>query len=640
MQNFFLIINFCLLCMSVFAVGNFLISSLKIKFSNKTETNIFAFSAGAVLFSYIFHLLGFIGLLHSNILIAFYYFFAFYSVLIFIKSSRNLSALSRYFKKLTLKKSLGKIDFLSTPIIYGFIIFFILFPLVPYLFLYPSSWDVLAYHLPLPKFYLAQHSLEFARWFDQTGFPIGIEALYGFGEALHEPRLSNFIHFSFIIATILYILFGLKKIFSRSTRYLAIFIFLFQPMLYTEVAVSAYVDYPLAFFTLVTTMAFIKFYNDRTKGNLLLFFLLSSFLPLIKFSGIFFVISSFFILIIAWINDVNKQKKLCYVWNLKVRDWIIAGLTFIPSAYWFGRNFYYTNNPFYPFFNDIFKGIGYRAGMKQLVKDDILQNSFVVKMIKNFLTSGDTPLDYTNLAAIIFIFSGLFACFWFIKSKQKDLKVMSYLTLITLVLLLLVIGPITRYVFFVFPLISLLTSQIITEKIIQNKESSFFGVARNIFILIFVMILAIQLDSTFFARQKFYLQLPKKQWIYFMNPKTANSMLYEQDNYRIQKYVNTHLGKEEKVLQVLDNRIYYLDIPSEFANTIDGSYFTDISAKTAQDTYKRILSDGFTHVIKLDAWGAHPSMRQELFNDFMNDYIDPVATEAGVTLYKIKPMKY
>ena len=125
-----------------------------------------------------------------------------------------------------------------------------------------------------------------------------------------------------------------------------------------------------------------------------------------------------------------------------------------------------------------------------------------------------------------------------------------------------------------------------------------------------------------------------------MNPKTANSMLYEQDNYRIQKYVNTHLGKEEKVLQVLDNRIYYLDIPSEFANTIDGSYFTDISAKTAQDTYKRILSDGFTHVIKLDAWGAHPSMRQELFNDFMNDYIDPVATEAGVTLYKIKPMKY
>lgn len=626
MENIFLIGYYLLFLLSSLGLGRLVIKLLKLEPSNIVEKATLALAFGTIVLSYIFHILGFLHILYSEFLLILY-------VICSAAHVQYLVFSDKIFARHTFQIAFQRLKTASPKnLVLLSVIVFIFFPLIPYLFLFPASWDVVAYHLPLIKFYLAQHSFPFAAWFDQTGFPIGIEAVYGLGEAVKEPRVSHLIHFTYILAIPVYMLYGLKNYFSEKTRILASLLFIFQPMIYSETAMSAFVDYPLAFFSLVITMLTVTFFQ---KPDILKFFgicIVICFLPLLKISG---GIISVAVLYLLGVLLFNSRKKITFTFKT-VKYWCFGLLAGLPALIWFGRNMYYTNNPFYPFYNSIFKGLGYVSGSQDLMSDDILKNAFIKQMVTNFLTTSDTPQDYSNLSSVGFMFLGILACLLFIRSKKFEIRLISQLTLIVFGILLLLIGPLTRYVFFVFPALSLLIASVVFESNIHTNQK-IFTAFKSCFIVLLICVIFVQIDATFFVRQKIYLSQYKRHWLYFMDYKTAKAILYQQNNYPIQEYANTHLNPQtDKVLQLLDNRIYYLDIPGEFANTIAGAYFTDTQTTSSAQVYKKIKNDGFTHVIKYNDWGAHPVMNATVFDGFVNDYLIPEATVSAHTLYKIK----
>jgi hypothetical protein len=634
MPNFLLFLFFGMFLCAVVGIGLCLVSLFKIEARNSAEKYVFSFAFGSIFYSYVFHVLGFSHLLYANLLIGLYVapgliFFGF-CLKKYWKNKSNTFDQSWF---LPLKDS-------QLLLIFS-LIFFALFPLIPYLFLYPNSWDVLAYHLLLPKFYLRIHSFPFAAWFAQTGFPIGIESLFGLGEALHEPRLSNLIHFTYILATVWYLIAGMEDFFSTRARKLAAFFFLFQPMLYSEVSLSAFVDYPFAFFTLVTSSILLKYVQKKRVSDFVALCALLGFLPLIKFSGLLLVASTVIVLSVFFSIEflcLRKTQKTQYIHHLFSRKNIVIGgfcfLAFLPASLWFARTALSTGNPFYPFYNDVFKGLGFEAGGKEILKDDILHNAFALQMLKNFYYKIDTVQDYINLSAIGLLALGCIACLLCLRNKRKELQVFAGFYFVTFLLLMATIGPITRYVFFIFPGFGLLIGAVNFDWMPQKNLQKFFVM---IFFICTVMLVFVLADSTFSVRQKLFTNLQKREWISFLVFDKATKILMSSDNYALDAYVNHHLdSQKDKVLQLLDNRVYYLDIPSEFANTIAGGYFTNKSDRNVDDVYDRIKADGFTYVIKLNAWGPHPVMRADLFNAFMDQDVTPVATEDGVTLYKLK----
>lgn len=631
MTNLILLFYFLVFLLTAIGLGSDLLALFKFKANNTTEKVALSFAAGTILQSYFFHLLGEAKLLYPQILIGGYFLgFLYYLVkhrrgILGLISQRTVKTLENQFK------NINEIDLIGS---IGLVL--ILFPLIPHLFLYPTGWDVLAYHLALPKFYLTQHWFPFTWWFDQTGFPIGIEAIYGFGVALTEPRLANLIHFSFIIVALSYLGYGLNYIVTRKAKWLAIFIFIMQPMLFSEVSISAYVDYPLTFFALVIMILTINYLKQKDISSFILLCYFVGFVPLVKFSGILLAVSTSFVVMIELAPKIalNKWRLVDQIRSIQLSSWILIGLCFSQALYWYLRNAYFTHNPFYPFFNHFFRGFGYRPEAKSVLKDDILLlNSFLTQTIKNFISTTDTAQDYANLATIGLLIAGFIAIFWFIKTKNTALRIIAHYAGVNLLFLLVLIGPLTRYIFYVFPILGILVGELLFSKI--NKKAFTLQALKIFFTLTIILTIFVQIDSFFVQRNKLFLSLPKRGWLSYLNQSTAYAMLNEYDIFKVQSYLNEHLSPTDKVLQLLDNRIYYLDVPNAFASPVTGGYFTDSTITTAKDVCHRISSDGFTHLLKYVAWGPHPVMNAEVFNGLIQEYAQPVATVSGISLYTL-----
>lgn len=614
MANILLVFYFLVFLVSTSFLGALTCSVLKIKFEDKTQSYFFHFGVGSILFSYIFHVLGVLGILFSSV-VAFVYFFI--SILWIFQTGFLLNPSKKLVGLLkVIQMKAAHIDSVTVGIYC--LLFFFIFPLIPYLFLYPQSWDVLAYHVLLPKVYLSQHSLSFISWFDQTGFPIGIEALFGFGEAVKESRLANFIHFSYLVGTVLFLLHGIRNLVTKGESIVAMFLFLVNPLLYSEISISAFVDFPLAFFTLLSFVSIEKFFKSEVNADFYLMMILLGFLPLIKFSG-------FIILLSVVVTTIILKRNFFTSLSVQKVTAIIASNLVI--LYWCIRNFISTKNPFYPFYNDVFKGYGYQEGMKQLMKDDILSNSFLMEMMHRFKSSQDGPQDYVHLSAVLFIFLGLFSFFWYFLHRKKGVSAFTLMVGLSLLIILVLIGPLTRYVLFLFPVIAVLVAKLVGDA--KRSVPSFLYTAL---VLGFFFI---QVDSTFVTRSKLFIDSPKRTWFApFFHTKDV-AFLQNQDIVPIQQFANQYVSNDSKVLQLLDNRLYYLDVPSAFANTVGGGYFTDKKTLTGEDAYKRIVADGYSYVIKQDLAEAHESMNKQVFIDFMASYTTPVATRSGFTLYSI-----
>ncbi len=629
MQNLLLLGYVVVFLLDFFWVGDFLLFLFSLAFDNEIEKNMFRFACGVVTYSYFFFFLGILHLLYAPVL----------QLAIFLPFLFLLYRCFQLWKKRK-KHRLDRFTFPEWELSFVLLLIFIFFPLIPILFLFPTSWDTLAYHLVLPKFYLRDHFFSFNYQYTQNTFPIGIEALYGYAEALKDIRIANFITFAFIINTFVYMAYGLRKRFGILTAFISGFLFLFEPALYSEISTTPFIEYGFAFFGLIFSITLIKFLESKNeKGKLVLFlFLLTPFFYLIKFTALFFLLPMFGILAFT---AFREQKKIS--WDF-LRDQKIKLLLFviaigaIPALFWTGRNIYYTHNPVHPYLNNIFKGLDFdrNTSTKQTTIAQLKsENLFIRQTFLDFLLHIDTAQDYINLYLLlsfgVFMLFGIHAA---LRSEKKSLRWLAALSVFFIGSITVLIGPLHRYFFPMLPIILFIC---VDTAIQLYRKLQWKSVYSATLLFLAVTLVFVQVDVTFLQRENIFVPVSKVNWLMDFDISHAKSLLNNQDNYAMITYINSHLNpKTDQVLVLLDNRLYYYDVPAQFAKATETGYFTNPHTKNEDDVYQQIRHDGFTYIFLNPTWGYHPTFRKVLFQDFTKKYLQKVMEMPnGLILYKI-----
>jgi len=239
-----------------------------------------------------------------------------------------------------IKRYIYDITYLSVPILAvhslaaALCVFAFVSSLVP-----QFGWDAMAYQLEVPKRYIQNGGLFFIEDIHFSGHPKLVNMIYSFFMMFGKDSLCSTFHFTFLIACCLAVLsFDFKKHlhpdFTGGSAGLASLLLLAHPQALVLCS-WAYIDLGLMFYFTVSALCLIS-------GNYVLcaFFLGSA--ACAKYTGL--MIAAIFYAVVFFKIKAADPRKALYI----VKLIFITALVFAP---YMAANFYFTSNPFYPFFD-------------------------------------------------------------------------------------------------------------------------------------------------------------------------------------------------------------------------------------------------------------------------------------------------
>lgn len=633
--NISLIIYFLIYLWGILWVGSLCLKPFKIVFKSKIERKVYEFALGNLVYSYIFHYLGIFHLLYQPLILILYL----VPLLILLKKilagrfKLGLTYIcSKFFQSRW--KTTELLIFVFLLLTFG--------PLIPHLFAFPTAWDPLAYHLVLPKTFLHDHYFSYYDWQPNTLFPIGIESLFSFGEVVGEPRLANFIVFSFLAVFVIYILYGLRWMWPKRVLFIALFIFAFREILFSAVPVAPFVDFPLAFYTFLIAITLIKYIKNPRWATLFLLIGFSLFTFLIKYAqGFVFIFSILIVLVIHAFYNRNQVKKMFFSFSRsqKLMGSVLVTFFLLPVLYWLARNFIYTHNPIYPFLNPFWDRISPVVGYDRVdyeaqisnMKSGSLSFKMVAKILIKFLLgrSIDYPAwkeAFFGVVALIFSFLGII-------HKERVVRYLAGFGILSVIPIYWLAGfPSYRYSLAAAVILAMVAS-IIFFNLFRRPFSWFRLPLIALFIFSFWIQFFTVAEIGYNSFRDNFERVTKGSLSY----KVAVKNSYGQDNLLNISYVNHNLNKnKDKVLVVFDNRLYYFNIPAEYAIQSPSGFFTNKNTKDIEEIYKAIKGKGFTYVFVNNNWGRYGNLRTDLFDPFTEAYLQPVSTASGTIIYKLK----
>lgn len=257
------------------------------------------------------------------------------------------------------------------------VIFFILLLISIPLFLMPlyppTAFDSTMYHLAYAKIYVQQHEIVFTPYLRYPVFPQTNEMLFTLALLIYDGVAAQIIQFLMMgILTVGLFAFG-RRHFSQRAGIWAGAVFLSNPMV-LWLGASAYIDIGLALFVTMGIYAIFNYLHLKEKSWLILGGLFLGFAAGSKYSALFFLILlGLFVFYIGF-----KERKLLYPFLFIA---VLIGIAF-P---WYFRNWYYTENPIFPFFSKIF---GYGLWSPQDLKGqlhDLMHAHGTGKSFQSFL---------------------------------------------------------------------------------------------------------------------------------------------------------------------------------------------------------------------------------------------------------------
>lgn len=205
-------------------------------------------------------------------------------------------------------------------------------------------FDSLVYHLALPKLYLLRGHIVPTPHNLYSGFPFGMEMLYGLSLALSKEHLAVLLHCSFGWATALALYAWIRRYSSKDSAILGILIFSLSPVVLTAGWQSG-VELGTAFYSALALIA-VSHAIQATDPNQTRRWAI--------FTGVFiglslgtkytaFPLGAAIVVIYAWLRRRAGESISDALWMAAG-----AGLMFLP---WALKNLLFYGNPVYPFFH-------------------------------------------------------------------------------------------------------------------------------------------------------------------------------------------------------------------------------------------------------------------------------------------------
>ena len=233
---------------------------------------------------------------------------------------------------------------LKTPIqiILGVLIFLLLS-----LALAPAfATDALVYHLAVPKAYLEAGGIINLPNNVFSFYPQHMEMLYLFALALGTDHLAQLTGLGIVFLLLVALYQNYRQKGSAKYALLVPAVFLSTPAFFT-VAYSAYVDLQAAAYTF---MAFYAWENWRSRKQAGWFYMMTIFVG----SALATKLTTAIALPIAILGIILQSEKSPR--NILAQCFVLTIGSLLIILPWWGKNYFYTGNPFSPFFIQLFEG--------------------------------------------------------------------------------------------------------------------------------------------------------------------------------------------------------------------------------------------------------------------------------------------
>ncbi len=212
------------------------------------------------------------------------------------------------------------------------------------------SWDANAYHLTLPKLFLAHDGFHVVPLNVYSYWPLNIQLIYAAAMAFSDFVVAKLIHFGFGVLTLVTLYYGCKTFHRPATGWLAMPLLLANGVFAYELRV-AYVDLAHAFFFLAGFLFMIAALDRKQPDALWLAGICCGIAAGIKITGI---VSAAVIGAVYLVNIFRSRGGGRLPWRPFLVRFVVPVL--VLWSPWIIRLAWTTGNPVYPFFYDTFGG--------------------------------------------------------------------------------------------------------------------------------------------------------------------------------------------------------------------------------------------------------------------------------------------
>ncbi|HLB24770.1 MAG TPA: glycosyltransferase family 39 protein [Nitrospirota bacterium] len=220
----------------------------------------------------------------------------------------------------------------------------------------PTGFDVLMYHLGVPRMYIDAHGIFPTPDINGSYFPFGVEMLYTLGMMVEGVITANLVNYSFAVVGGLAAYLFIRRFLPGASPLAGFAVYVSVPMVFWLMP-QAYIELGQAAFTMLALYAlFSALDKESGKGWLFVAGVLAGFTMAIKYTGI--LIAGIMCLVIL-LHKLLAEKE-------GARKALAASLVFLAlcaaaSAAWYLKNFVFYSNPVYPFMSGVFGTGGYGA---------------------------------------------------------------------------------------------------------------------------------------------------------------------------------------------------------------------------------------------------------------------------------------
>ncbi len=228
----------------------------------------------------------------------------------------------------------------------------------------PTEWDVLAYHLPLPKLYLAWGAVREIPWLMHSHWPHLLEVLYALPLALGRDGAAALLHALCAAALVRATFVFAREELGADAAWLAATLLAAQPLL-LRFAGTAHSDGAWALFHFLACASLWAWTKAPSKGLLLVSALLAGFAASTKLFGLIPAAA-----LAAWVfldehdrairrgsaASESRQEAARRARNAVLPALAFLGLAAAVAAPWYLKNLLATGNPVWPFLSGAFGG--------------------------------------------------------------------------------------------------------------------------------------------------------------------------------------------------------------------------------------------------------------------------------------------
>jgi hypothetical protein len=216
----------------------------------------------------------------------------------------------------------------------------------------PVSRDALIHHLTLPKLYLKHGGMVELPHLFFSYFPGNLQLLYMIPLYFGNDIFPKLIHWAFGVGTALLILFYLRRKTGPHLALLGALFFLSIPAI-VRLAISAYVDLGLVFFSTASLLLFLRWTEN---GGIDRYFLGSAIFAGLALGTKYNALILLFVMacFVAWASARRRAGQPHASARAAGFGLLFVSVSLAIFSPWLIRNYVWTQNPFYPLFQSVF----------------------------------------------------------------------------------------------------------------------------------------------------------------------------------------------------------------------------------------------------------------------------------------------